>query len=240
MSAVASVHEGFKKQSASGSKSPRTKHERMNSVSSGVSESNRDSVAEPERIVAKKETLISSFKGIAQQLIVGKRPTGLGLVTLPVHKVWTTTPTHEGKTQEHQQRLTRLAEGREAVLFSTEAERASVLRRFKEEICETPLRQKMYRDAIQSAVNDGMELDMTKAHFSYDYEESAKVVVQPSSTSLDPEPSDSGSSSGKMPMSPRPISIPPGQVEAVDDEGAAFVQEMELAMKLSLEEYNRG
>jgi hypothetical protein len=70
-------------------------------------------------------------------------------MTMPVQGAWALTQSASGKAQYDRQRLTRIAEGRHAVILSTESQRTHIIERYNAEICETPMRQKMYNDALQ-------------------------------------------------------------------------------------------
>lgn len=84
-----------------------------------------------------------------------KSQTSLSSVIIPVQGSWNFASSATGKTQYQQQRLTRIVEGRKAVKASTEDQRAMIIGRFKEEICDTPIRQKLYREAVERAASNG-------------------------------------------------------------------------------------
>ncbi|KAF4614700.1 hypothetical protein D9613_003312 [Agrocybe pediades] len=72
----------------------------------------------------------------------------LSPMTIPVQGSWKLVKTKNGQTVYNRERLTRIAEGRKAVKASTEEQRAKIIERFKEEISQTPIRKKMYQDAV--------------------------------------------------------------------------------------------
>jgi len=71
---------------------------------------------------------------------------GLSLVTLPFH---VSKRPKVPETQENPIRLTRMEEGRKAVELSTPAEHALILKRFVDECAQTPLRLKIYNEAVE-------------------------------------------------------------------------------------------
>jgi len=65
--------------------------------------------------------------------------------------------TDAGKTVYNRQRLTRIAEGRKAVKASTEAQRAHIIERYRDEVSQTPLRRKMYQEAVEDQSTGSMD-----------------------------------------------------------------------------------
>ncbi|KIM49654.1 glycosyltransferase family 1 protein [Hebeloma cylindrosporum] len=187
----------------------------------------------------KKEALAGAIKHLVQ----GKKPATPGL---PVQGTWALTQSAYGKKVYDSQRMTRIAEGRDAVSFSTESQRAYIIERYKAEICETPTRQKMYHDALQVERMDSASSSVDSDSEGGAGSGSGPVLGRETSTfssgqaRLDDgtikSPEDSSESISGLP------SVSPPLVEAhheEEDENAAFVREMELAMKLSLEEYEQ-
>lgn len=137
-------------------------------------------------------------------------------MTLPIHHAWKSVQSAIGKGQEHQHRLTRLADGREAVRLGTEAQKRHIIQRFEEETRKTPQRKKLYQEAVNKALDDGVELEASSSD------------VKPSSLKDVDANVDRHHREGPS-------------VEALlyqvteDDDDVVFAREIELAMKLSLE-----
>jgi hypothetical protein len=141
----------------------------------------------------------------------------VGLVTLPIYHAWKSVQSALGKGQEHQHRLTRLADGHEAVRLGTEAQKMHIVRRFEEEMCKTPERKKLYQKAIDKALDDGVELEPSSADVKENKPSSVKDVDVRQ-----------GSVEGNSPSSSQ-------ATENDDDDDVVFAREIELAMQLSLE-----
>jgi len=103
--------------------------------------------------------------------------------------------------------------GEEAVRLGTKAQRLHIIKRFEEEIRQTPQRKKLYQEAIDRAM-DNVELEAS----STDVEGSKPSSVKVEDTNIDREGSVEVSSS-------------PQAVEEDDD--VVFAREIELAKKLS-------
>ena len=71
---------------------------------------------------------------------------------------WKSMQSTVGQRQEDQHRLTRLADGREAVQLGTRAQQTHVIKRFEEEISKTPQRKKLFQEAIDAASDSSVEL----------------------------------------------------------------------------------
>ena len=119
-----------------------------------------------------------------------------------------------GKGQEHQHRLTRLADGREAVRLGTEAQKRHIIQRFEEETRKTPQRKKLYQEAINKALDDGVEL------------ETSSLDIKPSSFK------DVDANADRHREGP---SVEALSYQVTEDDDVVFAREIELAMKLSLE-----
>jgi hypothetical protein len=130
-------------------------------------------------LISYKQKVVKAITGTARQIIslsaqaVRKRsspPTksneshsDLGLENPPVSRAyaWKSVQSDIGKGQELQERCqleTRLVDGREAVRLGTKAQQLHIIRRFEDEIRKTPLRKKVYQEAIDRAMDDGVEL----------------------------------------------------------------------------------
>ncbi|KAJ3506956.1 hypothetical protein NLJ89_g6575 [Agrocybe chaxingu] len=173
MSAVALMHEGM--MNPTGKQGPATRVSE-DSVMENVSKVKEKRASLPttptkesERTHTRKEFLVSTLKDAAVKIIHNaKKAPHLDFVSLPVHKgAWKNVQSSAGKDYEHRPRLTRIAAGREDVRKSTASQRAHIIRRFEEECCQTPHRQKLYQDAIRRAVKDGMEIDVSRANGGY-------------------------------------------------------------------------
>jgi len=178
----------------------------------------------------------------APQIVVhGKKPATPGLMTMPLQGAWKLTQSASGKELYDRQRLTRIAEGRHAVSLSTESQRAHIIERYKAEIYETPMRRKMYNDALQVERVDSASSIASDSEVGAgpgpEGSTSSSVQTVPVDTAIKgPEsPSDSESISRSATVSP-PLTEAHHEEE---DENAVFVREMELAMKLSLEEHEQ-
>jgi sterol 3beta-glucosyltransferase len=162
-------------------------------------------------------------------------------MAIPVQGAWALTQSASGKELYDQQRLTRIAEGRHAVSLSTESQRAHIIERYKAEICETPVRQKMYNDALQvEKVDSASSIDSDSevgAEPGPEGSTPSSVQTVPFDTAIKSPESASDSESIF-----RSAAVSPPLAEArheEEDENAVFVREMELAMKLSREEYEQ-
>ncbi|KAF8968241.1 hypothetical protein BDZ97DRAFT_422443 [Flammula alnicola] len=167
-------------------------------------------------------------------MLGSKRQTGKGLVTIPVQGAWKLLQLSSGKAQYDRQRLARIAEGRRAVQLSTGAQRKRIIESFKEVISKTAFRQKLYRNAMEAGAGSkgtDSDVDITK-NDSVDPASSSLSSVQTISVAAQ-DPNDT-----KHPTSSSTLVVPPDGVD--DDEDAVFVHEMELATKLSQDEYERS
>ncbi len=101
---------------------------------------------------------------------------GLGLVALPFHA---SKQPKAPETQENPIRLTRMEEGRKAVELSSPAEHALILKRFAEECSQTPLRLKIYDEAVEKEraeeANPFEEVGDVDARFARDMEMAMKL-----------------------------------------------------------------
>lgn len=151
---------------------------------------------------------------------------------------WTILESSSGQRKYNRQCLTRIAEGRQAVHLSTDAERAHIIDRFQAENAETPLRQQLYRNAVAAA-----DSGSTSPDGEGDNNE-RKSLTPGSSTSTvhpiseEPEPMDTLSNPQRS-ISGQ-LLVTPSQGADGEDETSIFIREMELAIKLSLEESGRG
>lgn len=119
-----------------------------------------------------------------------------------------------GKNQEHQHRQTRLADGREAVRLGTESQRLYIIKRFEEEIRQTPQRKRLYQEAIDRAMSDGVKLEISGNNVKGNKPSSMKDQ----DTTVDPH-------QAKVSSSPQAIE---------EDDDVVFAREIELAKELSL------
>ena len=106
--------------------------------------------------------------------------------------------------------------GEEAVRLGTDAQRLHIIKRFEEEIRQTPQRKKLYQEAIDRAMDNGVELEASSA----DVEGSKPSLVKDEDINIDREGSAEVSSSAQA-------------VEEDDD--VVFAREIELAKELSLD-----
>ena len=127
-----------------------------------------------------------------------------------------------GKSQEYQDRQTRLVDGQEAVRLGTKAQQLHIIRKFEEEIRKTPQRKKLYQEAIDRAMDDGVELKTSNT----DVEESKPSSVKDVVIRVDPH-------NREGPVEAIEASSSSQAIEEDDD--AVFVRELELAMQLSLD-----
>lgn len=128
-----------------------------------------------------------------------------------------------GKSQEHHHRLTRLTDGREAVRLGTEVQRMHTIKRFEEEVRKTPQRKKLYQDAIDKALEDGVELETSSTDVEGDNPSS---MIEDVDGKVDRSQHGSGSVETKVSSSSQATE---------EDDDVLFAREMELAIKLSLE-----
>ncbi|KAF9484984.1 hypothetical protein BDN70DRAFT_871986 [Pholiota conissans] len=140
------------------------------------------------------------------------------------------------------QRLTRIAEGWQAVHRGTVAERVHIVARFHAESCETPLRQELYRNAVAAkefgSMSTESESDADKRK-SMTVEESYSSMVRPILEEHEKEQQHEG-----VPDMPEhSISgltlVDPPQMMSEEDETALFIREMDAAIKISLQEHER-
>ena len=131
---------------------------------------------------------------------------------------WKLVQSANGKRQEHQHRQTRLADGRKAVQLGTKAQQLQIIKRFEEEICQTPQRKKLYQEAIDRVMDNG-ETSST------DIEGSKSRSVKDGDVKVDPHRCEE-------PVEAK-VSSSPHAVEEDDD--IVFAREIELAMELSLD-----
>jgi sterol 3beta-glucosyltransferase len=148
----------------------------------------------------------------------------LGLVNVPVSHAfaWKSVQSDIGKRQEQQDRQTRLVDGREAVRLGTKAQRLHIIRRFEEEIGKTPQRKKLYQEAIDRAMDDGVELKTS----STDVEENKLSSVKDGVIKVDPHNREGSVDAIEASSASQAI-------EENDD--VVFAREIELAMQLSLD-----
>ncbi|CAA7270416.1 unnamed protein product [Cyclocybe aegerita] len=171
MSAMASMHEGLMNPVANQPISPRSSandelpHHRTYSAEkkSPTSPSARD----PRRQRSRAETIITTVTDTVIKIMnVAKHPQQF-FFSLPLHpSAWKSIQSPAARVHEHRPRLTRIAAGREDVRHSTAAQRAHIIKRFEEESRLTPMRQKLYREAVRRATKDGMEDDATRSNTS--------------------------------------------------------------------------
>ncbi|TFK31981.1 glycosyltransferase family 1 protein [Crucibulum laeve] len=234
MKIVASVHEGFQNLPTIYGSEVR-KPGKVTDFKSGLTEGGKSLfygyydgitglVREPVA-GAKKEGFMGAIKGSARSFAnATMRPAAgiLGLVTYPVQGAWKEGQTILGKKQEQQQRSTRISDGIEAVKRSSASEREEIIQKFHEAKKDTAARRKKYTDAAEK------ELAQEEAQ--------AKEQTRP-------DPDTAGSSSQTTvhetvqitnePPAPSPSSAPQ---PTDDDEEAQFLQELELATKLSMDD----
>ncbi|KAF5318012.1 hypothetical protein D9619_012250 [Psilocybe cf. subviscida] len=96
----------------------------------------------------RKESIIEMIKNLMHP----KRPASQAHVTIPLQGAWTLLETPSGKTSYKRQRLTRIAEGRQAVRRSSEAERSKIIQLYQAATTTTPQRVKMYEEAWEAKV----------------------------------------------------------------------------------------
>lgn len=123
-----------------------------------------------------------------------------------------------GKSQEHQHRQTRLVDGREAVRLGTESQRLHIIKRFEEEIRQTPQRKRLYQEAIDRAMSDGVKLEIS----GKDVQGNKPSSMKGQDTAVDPHQPE--------------VSSSPQAIEEDDD--VVFAREIELAKELSLSTAN--
>ncbi|GLB35572.1 putative glycosyltransferase family 1 protein [Lyophyllum shimeji] len=184
---------------------------------------------------AKKGGVLGAIKGSARSFVnVTMRPAAgiVGVVVHPLRGAWKSLQTATGQKQEHQIRITRISDGREAVRNSTAAQRAEITRKFKEAQQSTEARRRQYREIAEKVLREEVE-DSRKADYA-----SQEFTDEKSGG-----PSRSRSSQSRTASTP---GVPGSSTTAngVDEgEDAAFERDMELAKQLSLAEqrgYERG
>ncbi|KAF8177615.1 glycosyltransferase family 1 protein [Pholiota molesta] len=235
--AVVALHDGLRSRSNKDKKPEGPPKTKSDAKSKSKQKNTDDSTAPPKSTTlpgASKPGLVETLK----QLVHGKKTTELGRLTISIQGSWAMLNSSSGQTKYDRQRLTRIAEGRQAVHLSTDAERAHIIDRFHAEHAETPLRQQLYRSAVAAAGSGSTSLDGEG-----DNTEGKSLTL--------------GSSTGTVhPISEEPESIDTlnsprrsvsGQVLETtsqradgEDETSIFIREMELAIQLSLEEHERG
>jgi len=179
----------------------------------------------------KKNKAVKAIKGTVRQIVslsaqaIQKRsapPTTsnenrsiLGLMTRHAY-AWKSVQSSIGRSQEDQHRQSRLVHGEEAVRLGTEAQRLHIIKRFEEEIRQTPQRKKLYQEAIDRAMDNGVEVEAS----STDVEGSKPSSVKDEDVNIDRG-------------GPVEVSSSPQAVEEDDD--VVFAREIELAKELSLD-----
>jgi len=123
---------------------------------------------------------------------------------------WKSVQSSIGKSQEDQHRQSRLVHGEEAVRLGTKAQRLHIIKRFEEEIRQTPQRKKLYREAIDRAMEKELDADV---------EGSKPSSVKDEDTNIE----------GSVEVSSSP------QAVEEDDDDVVFAREIELAKELSLD-----
>lgn len=134
------------------------------------------------------------------------------------------------------QRLTRIAEGCQVVHSSTEEECAHIIARFHIENTETPLRQELYRSAVAATGSGSMSIDSdANKRESVSFANSFSSTVPPI-----PEEQELGAILDKprSSISGQELVDPPKEMDS-EDETAVFIREMDLALKLSLEDHEK-
>lgn len=176
-------------------------------------------------ISSSEQKVVKAIKGTARQIIslsaqAVQQKSVLGLVNLPVSHAyaWKSVKSDTGKGQEHQDRQTRLADGREAVRLGTKAQQLHIIKRFEEEIGKTPQRKKIYQEAIDRAMDEAVELKTSSTDESGSVKDGV-FKVDPHNGEGSVEANEASSSSQAM--------------EERDDD--VFVREIELAKQLSMD-----
>ena len=127
-----------------------------------------------------------------------------------------------GKSQEHQDRQTRLLDGQEAVRLGTKAQQLHIIRRFEEEICNTSQRKELYQEAIDRATDDDVELKTSNT----DVEENKPYSAKDGVIKVDPHNREG---------SVEAIEVSPSSQAIEEDDDVVLAREIELAMQLSLD-----
>ena len=180
-----------------------------------------------------KQKVVKAITGTARQIIslsaqaVRKRsaPPNGSHSDLPVSHAYawkSSVQSDIGKSQEDQDRQTRLVDGREAVRLGTKAQQLHIIRRFEEEIRKTPQRKKLYQEAIDRAMDDGVELKTSITDVEENKPSSVRDVVR----RVDPHNREGSVEAIEASSSSQAIE---------EDDDVVFVREIELAMQLSLD-----
>lgn len=142
----------------------------------------------------------------------------VGLVAHPFKGVWKSAQSVTARAQEQQQRNTRVSDGLEEVKLYSQAQRADIVKKFRDLKPGTKERQRQYKDL-------------------------AEEVMYGNKTKSPAESTLPSSSSGPASAAPLAPGTEPSSTPAPVDEDAAFERDLELAKQLSLAEqrgYERG
>ncbi|KAF9557195.1 hypothetical protein CPC08DRAFT_710581 [Agrocybe pediades] len=183
MDAMCSMHEGLR--------TPKQERRSDSSMSTGAR--------------SPRPSLIGSLKTLIGGSPAKRQPSHsqpkLSLMTIPVQGSWKLVKTKNGQTVYNRERLTRIAEGRKAVKASTEEQRAKIIERFKEEISQTPIRKKMYQDAVDRQY--GSSVATTSSSSTLD------------SSSLPDQPSTDDDGSGRGKKRPSNVHRPSSSISSI-------------------------
>ncbi|KAH9483618.1 Sterol 3-beta-glucosyltransferase UGT80A2 [Psilocybe cubensis] len=165
LDAMATVHDGLRRHSADQRlvQSPEYFQDSIQSVFETNKEVKKSSIFESKGFLRSLKNLLPGSRPStpkSPKSPTPKSPTpnsgsSFKSFMMPVQGSWRFGLSASGKTQYQRQRLTRIAEGRKAVKASTDDQRATIIRKFKEELRNTPARQKAYREAEERATHSG-------------------------------------------------------------------------------------
>jgi hypothetical protein len=158
-------------------------------------------------------------------------------MTIPVQGPWKINETLFGRTVCARLWLTRVTEGQEAVKLSTESERAVIIGRFNAEILETPSRQVLLQEAVSKAqdkmANSDPEIASPISGIPRPF--MSADLTTPVPTGTIPQHSSTASSETVM---EQPMVSPIPQT-GQEDHDKRFASDLDLALRLSREEYEK-
>ena len=120
--------------------------------------------------------------------MVTKRSAVLDLVTLPFDNSRKSLHSRSASAEakDRKIRLARIEEGKVAVEKSTSDERARIIKRFKDEKCQTPVRQQMYQAAVDHVRTETVtvydEIGDVDARFARDMQMAMKLSLEGQAT----------------------------------------------------------
>ncbi|KAG5642001.1 hypothetical protein DXG03_003801 [Asterophora parasitica] len=184
---------------------------------------------------AKTGGFFGAVKGSARSFVNATvRPAAgiVGVVAHPFQGAWKSLQTATGRKQESQIRSTRLRDGREAVKTSSPAQRADIVKKFRDAQTGTEARKAKYREIVEKVIWEDAEAERKAGTTNEGYSDAKHKVSTPLAKKISPPP-----------LPPRTPSNGPALSPSEAEDEAAFERDLELAKQISLAEqrgYERG